>query len=64
MHKLGRYRERKALAEVNYATRLSEAKRMMGEARIIYEDDLKSALSEYQETEERTNPVNDKEVVR
>lgn len=51
MDKLKKYQERKALAEVNYTTRLNEAKRMMGEARTQYEKDLADALEEYQAVE-------------
>ena len=47
MDKLRKYQERKALAEVNYATRLTEAKRMMGEAYTEYEQELADALKEY-----------------
>lgn len=48
MDKLKKYQQRKALAETNYQTRLSEAKRQMGEAFEIYQNDLKEALEEYQ----------------
>lgn len=51
MDKLRRYQERKALAEANYRTKLSEAKRLMGKAFTEYEDELAKALSEYKEKE-------------
>ena len=50
MDKLKKYQERKALAEVNYATRLKEAMKMAGEARTEYEKDLTNALEEYKAT--------------
>lgn len=49
MDKLRKYQKRKALAEANYITKLSVAKRMMGEARTEYEEELANALFEYQE---------------
>lgn len=47
MDKLRKYQQRKALAETNYTTRLTEAKRMEGEARTQYKQDLADALDEY-----------------
>ncbi len=43
MDALETYQKARTLAEANYRTRLTEAKRLMGEARIIYEDDLEKA---------------------
>ena len=48
LSKYTKYRESLALAESNYRTRLGEYKRLMGEARTIYEEDCHKALEEYQ----------------
>jgi len=44
-----KYRRAVALAETNYRTRLIEAQRQMGEARELYEEDLKRARGLHKE---------------
>ena len=51
MDALDKYHKATALAEVNYRTRLTEAERLMGEARNIYDDDLSKAEDEYSKRE-------------
>lgn len=44
---LKKYKKAIILAESNYRARLADAKMLMGEARLIYEDDIKRAKEEY-----------------
>ena len=59
MDALDKYHKANALTEVNYRTRLAEAQRLIGEARNIYDDDLRKAREEYSKREAKQASANE-----